>query len=201
MNLFDKQGYCIVKNVISNDLLNILTQYALFDEMQTEIRGDDQVPNAHSKYADPAMESMLLHLQKIIESHTNLSLYPTYSYYRVYRPGDILNKHTDREACEISATMCLNYEYDDKEYHWPIFMDNKKIVQNPGDIVIYKGCEIEHYRPKFSINNDQAWQVQGFFHYVDAYGKFSNHKFDKRETIGMKYKSIKSPKPYIVYTS
>ena len=94
---FKQTGYAIVKNAISDELRDFITQYALFDEMQNfhteEMTGSFQVPKAHSKYADPAMESLLLNLHSIMEKNTGLELYPTYSYFRVYRPGDELKIH------------------------------------------------------------------------------------------------------------
>ena len=152
--------------------------------MQNFISGDSQIPTAHSKYADPAMESLLLSLHPLMEKHTGLSLYPTYSYYRVYRPGANLLKHKDRSACEISCTVCFNYDYDDSNYNWPIYMEDTKVVQKPGDLVIYRGCELSHWRDPFDYGKD-CWQVQGFFHYVDANGEFADEKWDRRESIGL----------------
>jgi hypothetical protein len=180
---FKTTGYCKVENAVSPELRDFLTQYALFDEMQDFCPDTTQVKGAHSKYADPAMEAMLLTLHKEIEKHTGLSLYPTYSFYRVYRPGDILEPHTDRPSCEISATICFNHSYSIEEYSWPIVMNGNSINLSPGDMVIYRGCDLTHSRDIFSYNND-SWHVQGFFHYVDANGPYSNYRYDKRTCIG-----------------
>jgi hypothetical protein len=187
--IFEKQGYVLVKNAISDELKDFVTQYALFDEMQDfnseSMQGMAQVPKAHSKYSDPAMESILLHLHSVMEENTGLTLYPTYSYYRVYRPGDDLKVHKDRPSCEISATLCFNYSYDDNEYQWPIFMDGSKVSLSPGDMVIYRGCDLEHWREEF-VHNENVWHVQGFFHYVNANGPYADYKYDKRQSIGEK---------------
>jgi hypothetical protein len=160
----------------------------LFDEMQdlTLERGDPltiQVPNAHSKYGDPAMETVLLNLKETVEVITGLSLLPTYSYYRIYRKGDDLQPHIDRPACEISATLCFNYSYDDKKYNYPIYIEGNEIHLGPGDMAIYKGLELSHWRTSMEVGNDD-WQVQGFFHYVDANGIYTEWQNDKRNTIG-----------------
>lgn len=205
---FQELGYCIVKSAIPENLRDFITQYALFDEMQNFLPesgwlDNSQVPNAHSKYADPAMESLLLILKDSLENNTGLTLYPTYSYYRVYRPGDELLIHKDRPSCEISTTLCFNYSYDDSKYSWPIFMDGHKAELKPGDMVIYKGCELDHWREEFSPGKDH-WQVQGFFHYVDADGPNANYKFDGRESIGESLKQIKNEvvnKRYIQYVN
>jgi len=212
MNEFQTNKYKIVRNAISKELSDFITQYALFDEMQdfqsegmVNPNGQPQVPAAHFKYADPAMESLLLQLHPIMEEHTGLSLYPTYSYFRVYRNGDDLKPHTDRPACEISTTLCFNYGYDDTKYQWPIFMDGKEVKLNSRDMVIYRGSELRHWREEFLYPED-TWQVQGFFHYVDANGPNASHKWDmtKRDGIGQpvnKNKHLKIDtkphKPYI----
>ena len=194
---FNEQGYCIIRSAISSELRDFVTQYALFNEMQNfssekeTALNNAQVPNAHSKYADPAMETLLLLLHNTIEENTGLKVHPTYSYFRVYRNGDSLKNHRDREACEISATLCFNYSYD--EYKWPIYMGNTPVNLNPGDLAIYKGCDVYHRREEFLPSSD-SWHVQGFFHYVNQDGPYADHKFDRRSGIGesLNTKNIKT---------
>ena len=180
-NDFAQKGYCIVKQAISKELRDIATQYALFDEMQDFIADKAQVENAHAKYADPLTESILLLIQNKIEKITSLSLAPTYSFFRVYRPGDELKVHKDRTSCEISATLFLN----DNEMveHWPIFMSGERVDLEPGDMAVYRGCELEHYRKKM-LGSKESWHVQTFLHYVDTIGPFAEWTFDKRKNIG-----------------
>jgi hypothetical protein len=197
---FKTNGYCKVENAVSSELRDFLTQYALFDEMQDFSPDTTQVKGAHSKYADPAMEAMLLTLQKEVEKHTGLSLYPTYSFYRVYRPGDTLEPHTDRPSCEISATICFNHSYSTDEYSWPIVMDGNSVSLLPGDMVVYRGCDLTHSRDRFSFN-DNSWHVQGFFHYVNIDGPYSDYQYDKRSCIGeVNNTSQHSHKSYIRFT-
>ena len=196
LKTFKENGYCIVKSAIDADLRDFVTQYALFDEMRNFEADEQQVVGAHAKYADPAMETLLLKLLPLMEKHTGLELLPTYSFYRVYRPGDELVAHKDRPSCEISCTLCFNYSYDD--YSWPIFMDGTSIAQQPGDLAIYRGCDLSHWREKFNITDKAAWHVQGFFHYVDKNGPFPEYQFDQRESLGLlKNSSLK--KQYIKY--
>jgi hypothetical protein len=197
---FKEKRYTIVKNAVSAELRNFVTQYALFDEMQDfkseNMQGFTQVPAAHSKYADPAMEAMLLHLHPLMEENTGLELYPTYSFYRVYRNGDELASHKDRPSCEISTTVCFNYSYDDSEYTWPIIMDGNKVDMKPGDIVVYRGADLEHSREEFIPPGDD-WHVQAFLHYVDANGPYADYRYDKRNSVGEKNKKQKLYVQYI----
>jgi hypothetical protein len=182
---FKQNGYYVVRNALSEELRDFITQYTLFDEGQNYENGlgDDQIPNSYSKYADPAMETVLLHLHSMVQEKTGLELYPTYSYYRVYHDGDELKPHVDRPACEISCTLCFNYEYENSNYTWPIFVNDNSIILNPGDLLIYKGCEKSHWREKF-VGSHSDWHVQGFFHYVDKNGPHAQLKFDRRNSIG-----------------
>lgn len=201
--IFKEQGYCIVKSAISNELRDFVTQYALFDEMQDFNPDSAQVPNAHAKYADPAMESLLVMLHPIMETNTGLKLFPTYSFYRVYRDGDKLDSHRDRPSCEISATLCFNYSYDKEEFSWPIYMEGSKVALEPGDMVIYRGCDLNHWREPLVSPNKDDWHVQGFFHYVNAEGQFAEFKNDKRPSVGLlkEYQQKQRfTKSYIQYT-
>jgi hypothetical protein len=198
---FETKKYTVIKKVLSKDIVELVTQYALFDEMQDFNADKTQVLGAHSKYGDPVMESLLLKLQPIMEKATGLSLFPTYSFYRVYRNGDTLEKHKDRPACEISCTLSFNYSYEDSDYSWPIYMNGEAIHLEPGDIAVYRGIENEHWREPLTFS-EPAWHVQAFLHYVDQNGPHADQKNDKRESIGLppnKKSTIKSNKEYIEY--
>ena len=198
---FETKKYTVINKALSKDIIELVTQYALFDEMQDFNADKTQVLGAHSKYGDPVMESLLLKLQPIMEKATGLSLFPTYSFYRVYRNGDTLEKHKDRPACEISCTLSFNYSYENSEYSWPIYMNGEAIHLEPGDIAVYRGIENEHWRYPLTFP-EPAWHVQAFLHYVDQNGPHADQKNDKRETIGSpsnKKSTIKSNKEYIEY--
>lgn len=201
--VFKDQGYSIIKSVISEEMREFITQYALFDEMQNYAPLDDFVPNAHSKYADPAMETLLLSLQPMMEETTGLSLIPTYSYYRVYRNGNDLIKHKDRNACEISCTVAFDFSYSDSNFEWPIYMNNQRVVLSPGDCVVYRGIDLEHWREPLNHPDPNVWHVQGFFHWVDANGPHVDQAYDQRLGVGhTKYKKEIDKRPiksYIQY--
>src|SRR6202030_4784459 len=72
--------------------------------------GDNQVPNTPCSYGDPIMEGLLSKLMPTVEKASGLQVFPTYSYLRVYKDGDVLDRHTDRPSCEISLSLCLGYQ-------------------------------------------------------------------------------------------
>lgn len=202
---FKEKGYVHLKSVVDQNTVNLVSQYALFDQLQNYdplISGDGQIPGTHSKYADPLMESLLIRLHPLMEAATGLKLYPTYSYFRVYKPGDELKKHVDRPSCEVSTTVCFNFDYQASNKDWPIFMEGACCVMEPGDIVVYRGCDLAHWREPFDVP-EGSWHVQGFFHYVDANGPHSEDKWDRRPSLGYRMKSngqLATKKSYITYT-
>ena len=199
--IFKQNGYCKVESVISDEIKDFVTQCALFDEMRNFMPEKyldpihSQVPNAHTSYGAPFMETLLVNLHSKIEEITDLKLHPTYCYYRVYREGDKLDYHTDRPECEISTTICFNHSYE-SNYSWPIYMEENAIYLNPGDMAVYRGCEIPHWRKSLEPPKHDDWHVQGFFHYVNADGQFANQKWDSRPSLGLRKKT----KSYISFT-
>ena len=158
---------------------------------------DAQVPNSYAKYADRVMETLLVDTIKVMQKKTGLRLVPTYSYCRLYRTGNILKRHKDRPSCEISTTLNLGGD------PWPILIDPtgsdnvideyknihkpgapKGVVVNlkPGDMLIYSGCELEHWREPFK--GKLCGQV--FLHYNHADGQFAkSNLYDKRPMLGI----------------
>ena len=162
-------------------------------------REDPQVPGAYSKYADWVMETLLQYMRPIMKKKTGMDLIPTYSYTRVYEKGNILHRHKDRPSCEISTTLHLGGE------EWPIYLDptgannilsgfetttvvkpgaakGVRVDLKVGDMLIYSGCELEHWREPFQGNVCS----QVFLHYNHAKGPFvQTNLFDKRPILGV----------------
>jgi len=160
-------------------------------------RADPQIPGAYSKYGDWVMETLLQYMRPIMKSKTGMDLVPTYSYTRLYEKGNKLRRHKDRPSCEISTTLHLGGD------PWPIFLDPSgadfvinefKEIHKPGapkgiridlkegDMLIYSGCELEHWREPFQ--GTVCSQV--FLHYNHANGPFAQENlFDKRPMLGV----------------
>lgn len=173
-DFFEKKRFLPLEGIISNDLCQLVTRYAITKEFNN-FSPDTQVPNSHAMARDALFESLLFTLLPIMEKSTKLSLCPTYSFCRIYRPGMELRRHVDRESCEISVTICFGYSYDDQKYKWPIKIidgetkDEVAVTQVPGDGLIYRGCELQHWRDKLDVS-DNNYQVQAFFHFIDKFG-------------------------------
>jgi len=211
--MFKKNKYVVIKQVISKDLATFIYNYFLmkkqvydtclkqryispYETLLGEIDPNAQVPNTYSSYADIVMETLMLKCQPIMEKTTGLKLQPAYTYARIYKKGDVLKRHKDRFSCEISTTLFLGGDKWDL-YLEPSGQEGKKGIKvdlEQGDMMVYSGCELEHWRNKFK--GKSCGQV--FLHY-------NNHKtpgsqqnlFDRRPHLGLPnwFQKVKLPSP------
>jgi len=198
-NYFKQNKHVVIKNFIQKDPTLSMYEYMKLKAHRESIKYayrpelhndfwdgewiDPQSQNTYCKYGDPVFDTLLNLSTENIENCTGLKLIPQYTYWRLYETGNTLEKHIDRESCEISLTACMGYDIsnlDNKQYNWPMYIENKPIYLNPGDILIYRGCEVEHWRDEFKgLNHGQV-----FLHYNDAKGKY-NQLYDNRTTLGL----------------
>ena len=138
-----------------------------------------------------------MYMIPVMKAKTGMDLVPTYSYTRLYEKGNILRRHKDRPSCEISTTLHLGGE------EWPIFLDPSgadfvideykqtiksgapkgiRVDLQVGDMLIYSGCDLEHWREPFEGNVCS----QVFLHYNHANGPLAKtNLFDKRPMLGI----------------
>jgi alkylated DNA repair dioxygenase AlkB len=156
-------NFKIVSGMLGGDLLDFLGYYAYDRANSKDVMGDAQVPNTPALHDDPAMRNLLHYFLHDMKEHTGVGLSPTYSYLRVYKNGDVLHKHTDREDCEYSVSLTLKREPSDEI--WPLYLQTDKtyaVSLEEGDGLIYKGIENPHWRKSFK--GERLAQV--FLHYV-----------------------------------
>ena len=188
--------YKIIKQAVSKELAEFVYSYflmkrnvarKLFDDRYISgfntdfgVWNDKQIPETYSHYADIAMETLLVNCLPLVEKETNLKLWPTYAYTRVYKKGHELVKHIDRKSCEVSTTLNLGGDM------WPIYLTDKKgkdieVKLKPGDMLLYSGCELEHWRNTFKGN----YCSQVFLHYNIQSKKNKIRKFYQRTHLGL----------------
>ena len=199
---FKKNKYTVIRQAISKDLAAFIANYfsmqkqvydtcrqaryfSPFETILGYYEGkNEQIPDTYSQYSNMAMETLLLKCQPGMEKATGLKLYPAYTYARIYKKGDELKRHKDRFSCEISTTM--NLAGDD----WPIYLEPSgetgkkgiKVDLKQGDMLVYSGCELEHWREKFKGKEC----IQVFLHYNNRKTRGSrDNMFDKRPHLGL----------------
>lgn len=185
---FARDGYGLVTDVLRGPALDKLYAHACSIARAEAGLDDPLVPGAPAYYGNPLMEFVLERLLPRFERETGLSLTPTYSYFRVYRRGDVLPRHLDRPACEISVSLALG-QAEGKP--WPLGvmsrgaltttptpLSRSMIALTPGQALIYRGHECPHWREPFE--GDGAAQL--FLHYVDTNGPLAPYAFDGRSS-------------------
>ena len=209
---FKTKKYQVIRGALSKEMANFIFNYMMLQRDAVRFmlknnkvnpsnpfigREDAQVPGIYSKYADWVMETLLIYMIPIMKIKTGMDLVPTYSYTRLYEKGNVLKRHKDRPSCEVSTTLHLGGD------EWPIFLDpsggdfildEDKQTLKPGapkgvrvdlkigDMLIYSGCELEHWREP--LQGTICSQV--FLHYNHAKGPFAKtNMFDKRPILGI----------------
>jgi hypothetical protein len=201
-NILFENKYVIIREAIEPNLANFIFNYLILksnvykrmikDKYFVNKKGesvevsewgtfkDKQVSGVYSCYSDLAMETLLMKVKPKMEQVLEMELIPSYSYTRLYEKGSELKKHTDRIACEISTTLNLGGD------PWPIYfkLENEvRVDLKPGDMVLYLGEKIPHWRNKFE--GDICGQV--FLHYNTK--QRNNIVADGRPFVGL-------PQPY-----
>ena len=213
---FDKDGYYVVKNLWDpKELYDPLPlihkhrgQYSWWGKKLDQFNYQEieaQVEGSLSRYTYPKYLKVHGGIRKKLEKIIGRDLYETYYYDRYYFLGQELTKHADRDACEISVTVHISTNLKEQ---WPIkiktpdiYADKEKrellslgqikeVILEPGDGMIYKGCERPHWRDRMpgiletslaQLNQktlDQLYYHQIFFHYVLQDGERAHCAWD-----------------------
>lgn len=175
--LLDTQGAFICKDVVAKDVCNLITHVMLRKSQTEGKRGDAQIPNALTIIGhDLWLETVHEKIWPMLEIILGEELLPTYTYSRLYSNGDVLEKHTDRPACEISVTVQLGRSH---HYAWPIYAGGQPFYLAEGDGVVYRGCDVEHWRDACS-GPEGYYSGQAFFHFVRKNGPHAQEHGDSR---------------------
>ena len=214
---FDKDGYVVVKDLWDPEelyhplpeLRGMITYYDKDPTHFNHVPVENQVEGSVARYWHPQYRLIHNGVRKKLEKELGRKLYNTYYYDRFYFPGQQLTKHADRDACEISVSIHISTNLPDDLKDWEFkiktpdtYTDPKKketvlvpgeeraLVLNPGDGVIYSGCDRPHWRDAMPTppkkkkifgkeENIEYYYHQIFFHYVLQDGKRAHCAWDR----------------------
>ena len=191
--MFKDNLYEVVKGAVSQELCTHLDlEFELVKKLQYLTKGqsednifafnDSQITNSYSHYSALCYEALSLQLQPVVEEVTGKSLYPTYTYARIYYPGATMDRHTDRPSCEYSTTINITIDPEPWEIWFETLQGEQKAINlYPGDMIVYKGDTLPHWRTAYEGKR----QNQAFLHYVDKRGKYRDYKWDHRQFLGL----------------
>ena len=195
----ETEKYILIKNALSKDVCKLVArEFRMARDMADLVPypnekfpyKDTQVDNSFSWYSPLCFEALSDSLIKpIVENVIGELMLPTYSYARIYYNGATMARHMDRSASEYSVSCCIDV---DPNYKWHLGVETIRgeklyVEQEVGDIILYKGNELYHWRDAYPGSE----QINAFMFYVRANGPRSELKFDTRPLLGMNSKSRK----------
>jgi hypothetical protein len=211
---FEKNGYLVIKDLWDpEELYHPLPQergqinyWGKGVDQFTHQPVEMQVEGSLARYWHPQYRQIHTGIRLKLEEALGRKLYNTYYYDRYYFPGQELKRHADRDACEISVTVHISTNLEGKDADWPIWIktpdtyadkkktqvlvpgENRSVILQAGDGMVYKGCERPHWRDPmpdkqkrswFSKKQEQLYYHQIFFHYILQDGQRAHCAWDR----------------------
>jgi hypothetical protein len=174
----EQNNFLFVPGFIDVELAQSLQQEFYKLEAAGVCSKDIQAPNSPAMYNFKPFLELLCQKTLEVSALIEEPVLPTYTYARIYKNGEVLARHRDRPACEISLT--LNIGGDSS---WDIGIqkpsgEEVSLNLNPGDAMLYLGCIADHWRDKPFIGQNYS---QVFLHYVRSNGPCAWAYFDKKQ--------------------
>lgn len=208
---FNENGYLLIKNFIENpkelkvpipketgELIYYENDINLFKYNPIKNNSEFLVPKYLFRYNYPNYRELYFSCKKKIEDLLAIYLYPTYFSDKFYFAGNSVQKHANSFNCEITVSVQIDSNYDN--YCWPLYFQDLNgnevsILMNDGDAIIYKDCQIPHWRKElpskynkkeniiktFRKFDDDTYHHQLFFHYVNANGHYLQYAFESNK--------------------
>ena len=171
-------NYLVIDNFITEEKAKELYKW-FKKEANTNpqaFTSDHQAPKSLGMYNFRWFLELLIDKVPFMSEVLEEPMFPTYSYARIYANEEVLEKHIDRHACEVSVTLHLGNDGTD----WPIYFtkpngEEISYTLKPGQAAIYLGMISPHWRDAFKGQE----YVQVFLHYVRGRGENWVYYFDK----------------------
>ncbi len=169
--LFRKKGYAPLHGLIHPFHIAALRRYYrhLIRTGRVPL-GDGQSSRRYVSYNEPVARFFHQQIATTLSVVASEPVTPSYVYLASYLSGAELKKHIDREQCEFSITLCLDFSPEPAlATPWPIRLDTPTgtvtVYQALGDGLAYRGTRLPHYRSPLGKGQTST---SIFFHYVAA---------------------------------
>ena len=182
---FREQGYLPVQGFLEAPALGVLQSYAAIQFANGRFVRDATFSRSLCLYGDPGFDAVLDSFTARVGEIAGEPLAPTYSYARIYGEGDVLERHTDRAACEVSVTVALKVPRALSASVLRMKSRNAgevAVSMQEGDGCVYSGIDVEHWRDPLPVGG----LTQLFLHYIRKAGPhYPRHRFDQRRQLGL----------------
>ncbi len=168
---FRERNYVPLGNLIHPFNLAALRRYYRYAIRRGAIRlGDEQSRRRYVAHNEPVACYFHHQITNAVSAIVGEAVKPSYVYLASYLSGAELKKHTDRQQCEFSVTLCLDFSPEPElATSWPLRLDTSEgrvtVYQALGDGLVYRGTRVPHYRDALA---EGYTSTSIFFHYVRA---------------------------------
>ena len=165
-----RPGYVALGNLLPPFHLGALRRYyRSLIHLNSLTLGDSQVQRRFVAHNEPVAGYIHRELVHGVSGIAGTRLKPSYSYVAAYQSGAELHRHTDREQCDYSVTLCLDATPEPLEQSpWPIYLDTSEgtvgVWQYLGEGLFYRGRQLPHYRHRLATGHTMTSLL---LHYVD----------------------------------
>jgi hypothetical protein len=174
----------LAKGILPQTILEYLKVYYAVLLANNRFSNDSECPSSLSLGGDAALDAVLEWIRPEVSRLVGFDLAATYSYTRQYARGEVLTRHTDRDACEISVTASIQIPKGagpSVVHLKPPNFQETKVEMFEGDGCVYAGTEVEHWRERFRVGG----YIQLFLHFIAKHGRnYPRLMFDGRECLG-----------------
>lgn len=184
----------LVSPRVADTFLRMLWQDIINQRVTTQTHDQELVrKNALEIHGRNYSPLLALHwgLTSLIADKVSEDLLPSFSFFRLYFGGDICRVHSDRSACELSASLTLAYS---DGIPWELSVAERPAADRtlsgddfggepyrsfemqPGDAVLYSGSIYRHGRP---TPNPNRWSAHIFLQWVSRGGPHETEAFER----------------------
>ena len=198
---YEEAGYAWIRELLPREVIQALLAHfkAEMESRETSLQSFEQQLSITGRplveisgYRYQPLIALLWGLTPAISNLTKQDLLPTYCVLRFYREGDFCRVHSDRDACEHSLSLTLDYS---DGVPWELDVGHRavsaaeplqddfgdetytSVPMEPGDAVLYRGIDRRHGRIR---PNPNQWSAHMFLHWVSRDGPYRDCAFDGR---------------------
>jgi hypothetical protein len=167
--MFWDKNYAPVGGLIHPFHISALRRYCRSLVRQGRLKlGDCQSSRRYVAYNESVLRFFHHQLSSTVGAIVGDPVKPSYVYLGSYQSGAELAAHTDREQCEFTMSLCLDFSPEPvRETPWPLHLHTSRgkttVFQAIGDALIYCGTKIPHSRDPLPPGYTST---SIFFHYV-----------------------------------
>ena len=192
-NDFAQKKYSVLRSILPATQMKAMRHYYREYIKQGFMPfGDSQVNRRYYQHNEPLAKFFHKNLTELMSIIAGEEVKPSYVYAASYKEGAALKPHIDRDVCKFSFSFQVDYLPEQQNHlsPWALYLSTKEVsIDDPasfewenfppdaenehakavylasGDCLVYKGCELTHYRYALPEGHQST---SLFFHYVPA---------------------------------